>query len=339
VPRQYGEHRDTGDIDLQYHFPSFPHHDVTAGAGIDFTRSATIPTPIFFFVPQDLTSGIVNAFAQDDISLVTNVLDVMVGAKAEHNIYTGFEFQPTARLRWRPSMTHMVWASVSRAVRMPSRFDEDLRFTSGFPFLVLRGDPSFLSETVIATEAGFRDTVNKYLSFDLSAFVNDYSNLRSLEPTPPAGIPIVIGNKLTARTAGVEASAEVAPVDFWRLHFGYALLSERFRFQPGSLDNTQGTNEHDDPRHQFWMRSFLDLPKRFELDAVLRSVASLPNPPVPAYTELTLRFGWGHTGPLEIAIVGDILLHDTHREFQLGGPAEAVQRSVLAQVTWRLGAK
>ena len=157
--------------------------------------------------------------------------------------------------------------------------------------------------------------------------------------TPPAGIPIIISNKLTARTAGVEASAEVAPVDFWHLHFGYALLSERFRFQPGSLDNTQGTNEHDDPRHQFWMRSFLDLPKRFELDAVLRSVASLPNPPVPAYTELTLRFGWGHTGPLEIAIVGDNLLHDTHREFQLGGPAEAVQRSVLAQVTWRLSAK
>ena len=339
VPRQYGEHRDTADIDLQYRFPARPHHDITAGAGIDVTRSATLPTPIFFFVPQDLTSGLVNVFAQDDISLVTNVLDVIVGAKAEHNIYTGFEFQPTARLRWRPSMRQMVWASVSRAVRMPSRFDEDLRFTSGFPFLVLTGSPNFQSETVIASEAGFRDTVNKYLSFDLSAFVNDYSDLRSLEPTPPAGIPIVISNKLTARTAGVEASIEAAPADFWRLHAGYALLSERFRFQPGSLDTTQATNEHNDPRHQFWLRSSINLPKRAEIDAVLRSVASLPNVPppnlaVPAYTELTLRFGWGHGGPLELAIVGDNLLHDQHPEFQLGGPLEGVQRSVLAQVTW-----
>ena len=56
---------------------------------------------------------------------------------------------------------------------------------------------------------------------------------------------------------------------------------------------------------------------------------------MPAYTELTLRFGWGHGGPLELSIVGDNLLHDTHREFQIGGPAESIERSVFAQVTWR----
>ena len=35
IPRQYGEHRDTADLDLQYRFPSFPHHDLTVGAGLD----------------------------------------------------------------------------------------------------------------------------------------------------------------------------------------------------------------------------------------------------------------------------------------------------------------
>ena len=336
VPRQFGEHRDTADLDLQYRFPAIPHHDLTAGGGLNLTRSDTVPTPVLFFVPQDLTSGLVNVFVQDDVSIVPNVLDVIAGAKAEHNIYTGFEVQPTARVRWRPTTTHMLWASVSRSVRMPTRFDEDLRITSGTPFVVLSGDEAFKSENVVSTEVGYRRMATKYFSYDLSAFVNDYTDLRTLEPTPPSGFPLVISNKMTARTSGLEADVELAPAPSWRLHAGYALLSERFRFVDGSLDSTQGANEHDDPRHQFWLRSFLDLPSRMELDAVLRAVASLPNPPVvPGYTELTLRLGWGHGGPLELAIVGDNLLHASHREFQLGGPAESITRSVLAQVTWR----
>ncbi len=64
-------------------------------------------------------------------------------------------------------------------------------------------------------------------------------------------------------------------------------------------------------------------------------MSALPNPVVPGYAELTLRFGWGRTGPLELAIVGDNLLHDSHQEFQIGGPAESIPRSVTAQVTWR----
>ena len=103
---------------------------------------------------------------------------------------------------------------------------------------------------------------------------NHYDDLRTLEPTPPAGFPIVISNNMTADTAGIEASAEVAPLPVWRLHLGYALLSERFRFDPASRDTTQGINEHNDPRHQFWLRSFLDLPRRLELDAVLRCRSS-----------------------------------------------------------------
>ena len=335
IPRQYGEHRDTANIDLQYRFPSTPHHDVTAGAGLDLTRSATQASDNFFFVPQTLSSGLVNAFVQDDISIVPNVFDVILGAKAEHNIYTGFEFQPTVRVRYRPTASSTLWAAVSRAVRMPTRFDDDLRATSGTPFIVLTGNPNFLSEAVIATEAGYRQTLNKYLSFDLAGFLNDYDKLRTVEPSPPTGFPLLISNNMTATTAGLEASAEAAPASIWRLHLGYSLLSERFRFVNGSRDISQGSNEHNDPRHEFWLRSFLDLPKRLELDAVLRSLASLPNPVVPGYTELTLRFGWGHGGPLELSLVGDNLLHDSHREFLIGAPSESIERSVYAQVTWR----
>ena len=336
VPRQYGEHRDTADIDLQYRFAATRRQDITAGAGLDFTRSATIPTPIFFFEPQNLASSLVNAFVQDDISIVPNVFDVFVGAKAEHNIYTGFEFQPTVRARWRVAPRHMVWSSISRAVRMPTRFDDDIRFTGGTPFVVLRGDSSVQSENVVATEVGYRNIPSRFLSLDVAAFANRYTDLRTLEPTPPAGIPIVIGNNMTADTAGVEATAEVAPTPFWRLHFGYALLSERFRFAAVSRDTTQGINEHNDPRHQFWFRSFLDLPGRTEIDAVLRSTSELPNPVVAGYTELTLRLGFRRGTPFEFALVGDNLLHASHPEYRIGGPLESIERSVYLQATWHV---
>src|SRR2546423_4538498 len=98
-------------------------------------------------------------------------------------------------------MKHIIWASVSRTDRMPSRFDDDLRFTSGFPFVVLRGDSAFVSENAISAEAGYRHMATKYLSFDASAFASDYTDLRTLEPTPPTGIPIVISNKMSGRTS------------------------------------------------------------------------------------------------------------------------------------------
>jgi len=41
----------------------------------------------------------------------------------------------TARLRWNVARNQILWGGVSRAVRMPTRFDTDLRFTGGTPFL------------------------------------------------------------------------------------------------------------------------------------------------------------------------------------------------------------
>ena len=335
VPLQYAEHRDTGDVDFQYRFTPHARHDLTLGAGLDVSRSATVPTPTFFFEPETRTASLVNVFVQDDLSIVPNRFDVIVGSKFEHNVYTGFEYQPTGRLRWRPTGTQTVWAAVSRAVRMPTRFDSDLRFTANSPILVLSGDPGFQSETVIAYELGYRTTVSRLVSFDVSTFVNDYDRLRTEEPTPPAGFPIVLANNMTARIAGVEASATIQPMPAWQLHAGYTLLAERVALKPNSHDPTLGINEYNDPKNQFWLQSFLNLPGRAEIDAVLRSVGALPHPAVPGYTELTLHAGWRPVAQVEAALVGRDLLHPTHREFQIGAPPEAIRRAVLVQATFR----
>ena len=135
-----------------------------------------------------------------------------VGSKFERNEFTGFEIQPTIRARW--SAPHQsVWGAVSRAVRVPTRFDTDLRFR--FPnssALLLTGSPDFESENVIAYEAGYRRQFHERLSVDIATYVNRYDDLRTQEFGP--GQPITLTNMMNALTRGVEidASVQVLPL-------------------------------------------------------------------------------------------------------------------------------
>ena len=333
VPRQFSEHRDTVDLDLQYRTVWQMRHEIVSGVGYQVTRGRATRSPVLFFAPEMRTSPLTSLFVQDDIALAPGRVHLVIGTKVEHNDYTGMEYQPSARLRWTMG-AQTIWGAVSRAVRMPTRFDTDLRFTGAAPFVVLRGDPAFRSETVVATELGYRRAVSPRLSVDVATFVNSYDNLRTQEPSPPAGLPIVLSNKLNARTAGVEATAAYQAAARVQLHAGYTFLSGRFRLDPDSLDVTSGTSEYNDPKHQVWLRAFADLPAALEGDAVFRYVGTLPHPPVPGYAELTLRLGW-RRGPVELSIVGDNLLHDHHPEFGNLSPREEYRRSAFGQLTWR----
>ncbi len=76
----------------------------------------------------------------------------------------------------------------------------------------------------------------------------------------------------------------------------------------------------------------MDLSRVLTLDATLRFVGALPSPALPAYTELGARLGWAVGPHLELSLVGENLLHDTHVEYPQGA---AIGRSVLADLRWR----
>jgi hypothetical protein len=123
---------------------------------------------------------------------------------------------------------------------------------------------------VLSREIGYRRRIGSTLSLDLAAFYNTYDDLRTQEPTLPLGIPIVLANRMEARTSGVEIAADYEPAAMVRLHDGYTYLAERFRLKPDSLDPTNGTSEYNDPVHQVWGRSNIDVPHNLETDAVFR---------------------------------------------------------------------
>jgi iron complex outermembrane receptor protein len=66
-----------------------------------------------------------SAFVQDQIELVKDKLSLILGSKFEHNDFTGFEAEPSARLLWTPTERQTVWAAVSRAVRTPTVSEDE----------------------------------------------------------------------------------------------------------------------------------------------------------------------------------------------------------------------
>jgi iron complex outermembrane receptor protein len=231
----------------------------------------------------------------------------------------------------------MAWAAVSRAVRLPTRFDTDLRLLNPLTGAVTTtGREDFDSESVIAYEGGYRVRPHARLALDVSLFANRYDDLRSLEPPTRPGEPAVLANLQNASTAGVELIAVVQPHDRWRVRTTYAWLHGEFSLDPGSRDPFGGANEANDPSHLFSIRSYVDLPHGFQIDALARVVGRRPAPVVERYGELDLRAGWTVRPGWDLSVIGQNLLHARHSElFGLGAPRYAMRRGVHVRSTWR----
>jgi len=355
----FSEDRDTFDFDLQIHHALGERQDIIWGAGFRHSESSNIKSNFnLAFVPSDRKTDDYSTFVQDEITLVRERLRLTLGSKFEHNTYTGFEIQPSGRLLWTPHPKHSAWASVSRAVRTPSRADIDLWLVNsvippGVPPLslpapgvvALVGNPDKLSETLIAYEAGYRVQIHDRVTLDASLFYNDYDRLTTFEPagqdlsTLPAyiGLPQMFANRSHGETYGGEISANVQVADWWRLRPSYSYLQIQLH-RGRSQDPTAEDAEGDDPHHQVSLRSEMDLPWHLQLDCVGRYVDGLSNRGIPSYVEADVRLGWRPTSQLEISIVGQNLLDNRHPEFRqliLGPPQTEMQRGVYGKISFR----
>lgn len=336
VPLQFEEKRHTGEIDAQRRWLR-GRHDLVFGGTIRGYRSDDLGIAGFRFEPTVRDGWNVNAFLQDEFELAPDRAYVTVGSEFGRNNFTGIEIQPNARIRFHPSRQQMAWAAVSRAVRLPTRFDQDIRLVNPVTgALILTASEAFDSETVIAVEGGYRALPHARLSVDAAVFTNRYDDLRSQELTFTPAPLFVLGNALNARTSGVELAATVEVAGSWRVQGSYAWLHKRVSFDAGSSDPTGGIFEGNDPSHLASARSYVDLPHGFALDAVVRFASRRPAPVVDAYTELDVRAGWRVRPAWEISLIGQHLLHDRHEEFASPNASRfAFRRSVFARSIWR----
>jgi len=352
-----GERVNTADIDFQHHIGWGSRQDFVWGVGYRYISYDTRGSLEVSFNPASRGLQLFSSFVQDEITLKPDRLYLTVGAKLEHNDFTGFEFQPSTRIAWTASEKNMFWAAYSRARRTPSPVDRGIaaRFAAfpgpgGLPIvLTAEGSPDTVSENLDAFEAGYRAQLRDNVSLDLSTFYNRYGDLATIEPglpflelnppPPHLNVPVIFSNQMHGETHGIEMAVNWKLTDRWTLSPGYAFERIHLQTNPTSQDTSSVlSGEGNSPHVQAQLRSSVVLPRRFEWNASVYFVGRLPAQNVPAYTRVDSGGTWRASERLAISLVGQNLLQDHHLEAGSSDQVEfssLIKRSVFVMFTWQ----
>jgi iron complex outermembrane receptor protein len=334
IPISFSEQRRTGSLSAQYQMRRGA-HALLVGLDALVSRDAIAGSGVVGLDPARRTFHNAGLFAHDQIQLAPH-WQATVGAKVEHNVFSGFELSPTARLAWTPSPQTTVWGALSRAVRSPVRLDVDL-YTRVGALSIFEANEDVKAENVNAVELGWRRRWGGHFTSDLTLFHNDYRSIRSFEPASAAApLPITFRNSLTARSTGGELVLAYQPSEALLLKGNYRYLDLEFGRSAGSLDIGNAVSEGNDPKHLATVSVHALLPAAFEVSAYLRHASRLPNPAVDAYTTADLTVLWQPTEQWEFSVSGRDLLERQHRELiTTNSLNEWVGRSVTLKATWR----
>ncbi|HEX5788688.1 MAG TPA: TonB-dependent receptor [Woeseiaceae bacterium] len=347
IPGSFNEDRDTVDVDFQHDFFLGKRHDIVWGAGFRWTSDDLDNTLFATFEPASRSDTTLSFFVQDEIALWGDRASLILGTKLQDNDYTGFEVQPNIRASWRVTDGQVLWAAISRAVRIPARLNTDLQLTApidigvGIPLYVLvSGNDAYESEELVATELGWRAGLTEDFSLDVALFYNQYDKLQTQEvagPITPVGDPpeyltlsATLENGMEGDTYGGTVVANWQPAAWWKLQFQYAYLDMDLELREGFTNTDSLAIAGNSPEQQAAVYAWLELPRNLELYAGVRYTDELPSLDVPDYTSVSLSLGWQPNEHLRAALTGRNLTDDTHLEF---GGGNLIERSISLSAT------
>jgi iron complex outermembrane receptor protein len=348
----YEDELETFDIGFQHAFTLGEDQDFLWGLDYRRTESRTGGSELIALDPELSRDELFSAFVQDRITL-RETFDLTLGTKIEHNDFSGTEVQPSVRLAWNIGPRRIIWGAVSRAVRVPTRYERDVNAEAtppgANPAVRLLGNEDFDSEKLVAYELGHRWQPHERLSVDLALFHNRYENLNAIEfdgepfVDPADGrlvVPITRKNVNDGRTQGVEALITFMPLGNWRLTASYAYLDMEIDAGGDDLNRDEFV-EGSTPRHQLGLRSSLDLSARVQLEVLFRYLSDIRTIPeittgegVSGYSELGIRVARQLGEHMEVSLVGRNLLDDHHAEFGAPMTRGEIERSVSGSIVW-----
>jgi hypothetical protein len=339
------QHVSTADIQFQNNVKLDDRNNFIWGAGGRFYYEDILGTFEANVNNPSSTHYIFNTFAQDEYALVQDKVFLTLGSKFEYNDYTGFEVEPSSRIAWHITSNQMVWAAVSRAVRTPSSIEEDVSVAAevlpGTPPTALRieGNPDQKDEDLVAYEIGHRIQPVHNLSFDTTAFYNDFTNLLTLGPpgTPFFSnglevVPYEVNNLGAGHAYGAEEAATWNVTNNWRLMGSYTYLMMDLNEPPSNTQSLAATQALA-PHNQFSIRSYWNITDTVQWDNMLYYVSAI-TAPVDTYFRYDTRIGWQVVPGVEASLIGRNLLDNEHAEFPATPQAE-IPRSALAQISWK----
>lgn len=330
-PPIFGQSLGIFDVQAQHALAPAGDHAIVWGMQYRQSRDRNDNNLLLVFLPANINQRWTALFAQDEIRLREN-LRLTVGARVEHNDYTGNEFLPSARLAWKLAPDHLLWTAASRTVRAPARLDADTYSPAQPPF-VIAGGPLVRSEVARVYEVGYRGQPAARVSYSATLFRTAYDHLVTLQRAG-SGV-FTFENRMQGRAHGIEMWGYYQATPRWRLSAGLTTLKEKLWLKPGSTAlTTPSATTGKNPSHTWTARSAWNIAADRELDLSVRHVASLSNPSVPAYTALDARFGWRLRPDLELSVTGQNLF-SRHSEYGAVTTRSELPASVFVKLVWQ----
>jgi iron complex outermembrane receptor protein len=342
------ETRHTLDLDFQHHFRWGQRQQLVWGLGFRYSTDDEEGSFTVSFDPERRSNSLPSAFVQDEVMLADR-LRLTAGTRIERDPFTDVEVQPTLRLLYTPSARHSLWAAVSRAVRTPSRAEEDVRaVVAAQPGTLIAafGTASLQAERLTALELGYRAQPTRLLSVDIALFRNHYDRLRSVSPSDPFAetspapphvvVPLYGTSSRTGRTYGIEVAVDWSIGTRVKTRSSYSFLHMNLD-QEALPDSTLGADAGQNPQHQLHTLALLDIGHGWHVSGAVHYVSGLPQLQVPAYCRIDGRLQWQPSRRWELAAVVQNAGQAHHAEF---GPSVLVQsaeieRAAFAEVSLR----
>ena len=345
------ETRNTWDLDFQHHKEVGSRHDIVWGLGYLQSNDDTTASFTVGLDPAERTLRRQSGFIQDEIRL-SETVNLTLGTKVEKNSFSteNLEWSPNARLAWQANESSTVWGSVARAIRSPSRIEQDgnivgimlppfVPLAPGQPpyplptAITINGNPALESEKVVAYEVGFRSQPFETMSYDIAVFYNEYKDLRSGQFQAPVCEPsgVIATNPLDPQCFASADPYVNLPLVFVNGHeqdnYGFELALSHKALEWWRLDWAYSylhTGDpvvlpfsvgQDSPEHQLSLRSAMDVTQTLSLDLWLRYVDELEAQGVDSYTTMDLRISYLPIPSLRVTLEGRNLLESGHAEF------------------------
>ena len=347
----------TFDIDFQHFYNFSNHQQFTWGLGFrqmqdDIEeKNSIIGVPPISYTPSWRNDQLFTVFLQDKITL-NEKLYLTIGSKFEKNDFTGFEYQPSAKIVYYPARNQTLWSSVSRAVRTPTRGEDDLKARApNSTFVTNIGSDKFQAEDMIAYEAGYRIKPSHTTLIDIATFYNQYSLLRTWEGSPSSSA--VVGNMGRGGTHGFEINGKWQVNNKLLLEASYDYLKINTSISSGSTDNNSIVSSSDalvlaegqSPRNQLRLRSFYNITSNIEFDNMLYYVDALPTGAgnninqkgLPSYLRFDTRIGFQPSKELDLSVGIQDLFDKQHREFKpaLYNRQTQIGRTFFFKAVWQ----
>jgi len=342
------------DFDYQNRHRVGSHQEIVWGVG--YRRTVTDLTSLSWiaFSPSVRSDPLYSAFVEDEIHLA-NSLWLTLGTRVEHNPYTGFDVEPSARLAWTATPTSTFWLSAGRAVRQPALTDSGTEVALGTvplgadtqAVLSLLGNPRQNAEQMTDYEAGYRAQISRNFSLDAAAFASFYRELITIDPLPPTAIqagsgyevelPFVEGNGGKAVDYGGELAANWNVTRRWRISPVYSMMHSNYRLSPISQSAFNLGPLASSPAYMWQIRSLLNLPAKLSFDTTVSWTSRLVGNEIPAHWRLDSRVARRLGESAEISLVGQNLLQPRLLEFgsQYGIVGTEIPRSIFGRVEFR----